>query len=208
MPPASQRPIDAHEFTTFMRAYRDMVYTTAARLTANAAQAEDIAQEVFLKAYESSAELRASPTARGWLKTVATHLALNHLTRYRRRWRLFTELITRDADDEGPSADALENTLDSRLDCAEAAVDELFARTDAEQRYALVERALERLPSHQRVPLVLFHFEEMSYQEIAARLDVPLGKVKTDILRGRLVMAAWLARSGLDAPAAPSGARS
>ena len=42
-----------------------------------------------------------------------------------------------------------------------------------------------RLPDHQRVPLVLFHFEEMSYQEIADALGVSLGKVKTDIHRGR-----------------------
>ena len=70
-----------------MHAYQDMVFSTAARLAGNDAQAEDIAQEVFLKAYENFEQLRTSPTAGGWLKTVATRLTLNHLTRYRRRWR-------------------------------------------------------------------------------------------------------------------------
>ncbi len=195
MQPASSRPIDTHEFTAFMRAYQDMVFTTAARLTANAAQAEDIAQEVFLRAYENFERLRSSPTAGGWLKTVATHLTLNHLSRYRRRWRFFTEVFT---DAVGEEA----------LESAAAGIDELFIQTDAEQRRALVERALERLPSHQRVPLVLYHFEDMSYRDIATRLRVSLAKVKTDILRGRAAMAAWLTRSGLDAPTAPSGARS
>jgi RNA polymerase sigma-70 factor, ECF subfamily len=46
-------------------------------------------------------------------------------------------------------------------------------------------RALSHLPDHQRVPLVLFHFENMSYQDIAVALGVSVGKVKTDIHRGR-----------------------
>jgi RNA polymerase sigma-70 factor (ECF subfamily) len=68
-----------------MRAYQDMVFTTAARLLGNDAQAEDIAQEVFLRAYAHFGQLRTSPSRGGWLKTVTTNLALNHLQRYRRR---------------------------------------------------------------------------------------------------------------------------
>jgi RNA polymerase sigma-70 factor (ECF subfamily) len=58
---------------------------------------------------------------------------------------------------------------------------------DAEQqdRRVRLEAALQRLPDHQRVPLVLFHMEDMSYQSIADTLGVSLGKVKTDIHRGR-----------------------
>src|SRR5690606_14883908 len=62
----------APDFTTFMRNYQNMVFSTAARLTGNDAQAEDISQEVFLKAYENFGHLSTSPTAGGWLKTVAT----------------------------------------------------------------------------------------------------------------------------------------
>jgi RNA polymerase sigma-70 factor (ECF subfamily) len=56
---------------------------------------------------------------------------------------------------------------------------------------------LERLPEHQRLPLVLYHYEEMPYQEIADRLGISLAKVKTDILRGRVAMAALLGPTGL-----------
>ena len=178
-----------------MRAYQDMVFTTAARLTGNAGQAEDIAQEVFLRAYENFAQLRSSASAGGWLKTVATHLTLNHITRYRRRWRLFTEVFAGE-----PADDALES--------AAAEIDELFAHTDVEQRRALIEQALERLPAHQRVPLVLYHFDEMPYREIATRLGVSLPKVKTDILRARVAMAALLTRGGLEASPAATGAQS
>jgi RNA polymerase sigma-70 factor (ECF subfamily) len=56
---------------------------------------------------------------------------------------------------------------------------------DQGERRALVEQALQKLPVAQRVPLVLFHFDELSYGEIAAKLGVSLGKVKIDIFRGR-----------------------
>ena len=74
-----------------------------------------------------------------------------------------------------------------------------------EERRLLVEQALRRLPEHQRVPLVLYHFEELSYEDIARQLGISLAKVRTDILRGRVTMAKLLARAHLgDAPSKPS----
>ena len=75
-----------------------MVFATAVRLLGNAADAEDAAQTVFLRAFERFDELGASPAAAGWLKTTARNVCLNHLSRYRSRWRLFSELETVDAD--------------------------------------------------------------------------------------------------------------
>jgi RNA polymerase sigma-70 factor (ECF subfamily) len=170
-----------------MRAYQDMVFSTAVRLTANPAQAEDIGQEVFLRAYESFESLRASPKAGGWLKTVATNLALNHLTRHRKRWRLFSEIFTVDSREED-------------LESAAAVLDTALVELEADERRQRVEQALERLPDHQRVPLVLYHYEEMPYQDIADRLGISLAKVKTDILRGRIAMSGLLAQSGIAAP--------
>src|SRR5438105_15025939 len=84
---------DAEQFETFMREYQNMVFSTAMRLVVNQAEAEDITQEVFLKAYERFAELQTSATAGGWLKRVATNMSLNHLTRYRSRWSFFSEMF-------------------------------------------------------------------------------------------------------------------
>jgi RNA polymerase sigma-70 factor (ECF subfamily) len=64
----------------------------------------------------------------------------------------------------------------------------------ADERSRRLEFALRRLPDHQRVPLVLYHFEELSYQDIAQRLQVSLAKVKTDIQRARLGLAQLLQR--------------
>ncbi|HEX2492567.1 MAG TPA: sigma-70 family RNA polymerase sigma factor [Steroidobacter sp.] len=177
-------PIRVDDFAGFMRAYQDMVFSTAARLTGNDAQAEDIAQEVFLRAYEHFHQLRASPAAGGWLKTVARNLTLNYLSRCRQRWRLFSELQTAD-DGEEPG------------DWDFAAPEELLPALDAKQRGALIDEALKSLPPQQRVPLVLYHFENMSYEHIATTLEVSLAKVKTDILRARAALAKKLLRSGL-----------
>jgi RNA polymerase sigma-70 factor, ECF subfamily len=164
-----------------MRAYQDMVFTTAARLTGDDAQAEDIAQEVFLKAYQSFAMLRESPAAGGWLKTVTRNLTLNHLSRHRRRWKFFSE-ITHDSK-ENEDTD-IEYALP-----ALTAPDGMLAGVHDDERRAFVEKALKQLPPHQRVPLVLYHFEDMPYQEIAQQLRVSLPKVKTDILRARTALA-------------------
>jgi RNA polymerase sigma-70 factor (ECF subfamily) len=172
------------DFTTFMRKYQDMVFTASARLVRNDAQAEDISQEVFIKAHQHFEMLSTSPSAGGWLKTVATNLSLNHLQRYRNRWRFFSELGGKDSgEDEAPAVDF-------------AAPDTFFEGVDAEERRAWVEEALGKLPEHQRVPLVLYHFEEIPYDEIARRLGVSLAKVKTDILRARAALAKILSRSG------------
>jgi RNA polymerase sigma-70 factor (ECF subfamily) len=173
-------------FATFMRAYQDMVYSTAVRLTGNEAQAEDIAQDVFLKAFERFDELRESPTTPGWLKTVTTNMTLNYLSRYRRRWRFFSEL-RRQSDAESESEPEVEF----------AVPDTLLACVGAGERSKLVETALRGLPEHQRVPLVLYHFEDMAYEDIAARLQISLAKVKTDIFRARAALAKALTRQGI-----------
>jgi RNA polymerase sigma-70 factor (ECF subfamily) len=163
---------EAQQFEAFMRDYQNMVYSTALRLVANEAEAQDIAQDVFLKAYERFHDLRASPTVGGWLKTVATNLSLNHLSRYRARWSFFSELTSHRADEDERDVDfASSEDLEQEV-----------ARGD---RHALVEQALRKLPAAQRVALVLYHLEGLRYEEIAEKLNVSLGKVKTDIFRGR-----------------------
>lgn len=168
-----------------MQAYQDMVFSTAARMTGNAAQAEDITQEVFLRAYENFTQLRGHPRVGGWLKTVTTRLTLNHLSRYRKRWRFFSELVS---DDEVNDDEQLAEL---------GATDTVVAELDANQRRLLVEQALRRLPQHQRVPIVLYHFEGMSYQQISDLLHVSLPKVKTDIQRARAALAKALGRLGI-----------
>lgn len=161
-------------FEAFVLEYQDMVFATAVRLLGREADAEDVAQTVFMRAFERFAEIGESPAAPGWLKTVTTNLCLNHLSRYRKRWRFFSEV---EREYGGPSLE----TRIARLTAPPAELE----RVEREEREERLESALRRLPDHQRVPLVLFHFEELSYQAIADTLGVSLAKVKSDIHRGR-----------------------
>jgi len=181
---------NAQQFETLMRNHQNMVFSTAMRLLANQTDAEDVTQETFLRAYERFEQLRGSPTVSGWLKTVATNLSLNHLSRYRSRWSFFSELLGSGREEheeremEFPASETVTETLD-----------------EADRR-ALVEQALQQLPAAQRVPLVLFHFEDLAYEEIATKLGVSLGKVKTDIFRGREALRRQLRLRLMDEPAA------
>lgn len=162
---------EIEQFEVFMRNYQNMVFSTALRLVASESDAQDIAQEVFLKAFERYADLKDSPTVGGWLKTVATNLSLNHLSRYRGRWRFFSEMFNREEEDDF--------TLE--IPAAESTSDHM---NEADQRQIL-EEALKRLPAAQRAPLVLYHYEGKSYEEIALLTNCSLSKVKTDIFRAR-----------------------
>lgn len=172
---------DVHRFEAFLLAHQDMVFAVAVRLVGRPADAEDIAQTTFLKAWERFDDLDGNPAAAGWLKTVATNLALNHVARYQSRWRLFSEL----SGDSG--ADGEPRGFEGRI-----AADDPGDPIAASDELAQLERALRALPAHQRVPIVLFHFDRKSYEEIAARLGVSVGKIKTDIHRGRLALRACL----------------
>ena len=162
---------DPQQFEAFVKSYQNMVFSTAIRLLGNETEAEDMSQEVFLKAYERFEELSVSPTVGGWLKTVTRNLCLNYLSRYRARWRFFSEMKGENDEEEREVEWAAPDTHEQQVDRADHRV--------------LLEAALHKLPAAQRVPLVLYHFEDMGYEEIAAKLRISLSKVKTDIHRGR-----------------------
>jgi RNA polymerase sigma-70 factor (ECF subfamily) len=171
---------DVEQFEAFLLEHQDRVYATALRLVGRASDAEDIAQTTFLRAWERFDVLTNHPAAGAWLTTVTTNLALNHLTRHRSRWRLFSEITGAGDDRQTDFASTI---------AADEPEDDPLARADEAQR---LERALRALPPHQRVPIVLFHFDEQSYEQIATRLRVSVGKIKTDIHRGRLALRAAL----------------
>ena len=172
-----------HGFENFVRSYQNMVYTTAVRMVGNESDAQDIAQEVFLRAYKHYDSISKSPTAGGWLKTVTRNLCLNYLTRYRNRWAMFTDQFSRLSDDGGEDEIVLPEDEASAIDL------------DNIDRSEVVSEALQALLDKQRVPLVLYHFENMSYEEISSQLKVSLSKIKTDISRGRLALKKVLVRT-------------
>jgi len=163
----------ASAFEVLMQTHEATVLGIAARLLGNAVDAQDISQEVFLKAYERFDTLKRSPAAIGaWLRTVTRNLCLNHLSRYRARWCFFSEMA-REEGETGAEHDVASSEKNARH------------TLDESERRRLLESALGKLPPSQRVPLVLYHLEEHSYQEITATLGVSMNKLKMDLHRGR-----------------------
>lgn len=154
------------EFESFVRSYQDMVYSTALRILADPPSAQDIAQDTFLQAFRWYNRIGSDPGAGGWLRTTARNLALNELMRHRKRY-------VRISDDSAAEPDNARGT--PRSDGFEW----LYEQSD------LLRRAFLTLPDHLRVPLTLYHYEDLDYEEIRVKLGVSMAKVKTDIMRGR-----------------------
>lgn len=172
-----------HGFEDFVRSYQNMVYSTAVRILGNETDAQDISQEVFLRAYKHFESISRSETVGGWLKTVTRNLCINHLTRYRNRWTIFTDQFSQ------RGADGVDEKLILPEDEGSAMALNNLDRSE------IISKALAALPDKQRVPLVLYHFENMSYVEIGHQLNVSLSKVKTDISRGRRALKTILIRT-------------
>src|SRR6476619_5350323 len=108
---------DASAFEAFVRRYQDMVFATAVRLLGRHAEAEDAAQTVFLRAFQRFDEIGTSPAAAGWLKTTTRNVCLNHLSRYRARWRFFSEM----EEDGGAYADGVASQVLPAVEALEQA---------------------------------------------------------------------------------------
>ena len=154
------------EVETLVEAHYASLYRFAYRLSRSAADAEDLTQQTFLTAYEKLDQLRMAEHAQAWLFTILRNAYL----KTRRGPTVTTELPMETIVD--PS-----ETPDPPTDF------------DADD----LTRALDELPEEFRLPLVLFYFEDLSYRDIAAALDLPIGTVMSRLSRGKTHLRSRLA---------------
>ena len=140
---------------------------------------EDCTNETLRRALEGSERLREGEALRPWVVGIARHVALDAL-RGRKRAR------ARDAgNDRGDEGELLAPLVERLADPG----DDPFERVAKARRDATVRDAIDSLPDGQRKALTMFHLEGLGYQEIAERLEVPLGTVATWVMRGRKAIA-------------------
>ena len=144
---------------------------------------EDCAHETLRRAIEGRERLRDGEAVRPWVVGIARHVALDAL-RARKRAR------ARDANGGAPDEDG--DVLPPLVERIADPGDDPFERVSKARRDALVRGAIDALPVGQRKALTMFHLEGLGYQEIAERLEVPLGTVATWVMRGRKAVAAAL----------------
>jgi RNA polymerase sigma-70 factor, ECF subfamily len=161
---------DEASFDLLLRRYRTPLVNFLCRMVRDAATAEDLAQEVFLRVYR--ARKQYSPTAKftTWLFRIATNLALNSIRD--NRHKQLEDSLDAPADGE----DAAPRELPSR----EMRIDEHMMERD---RCDLIRRAVESLPEKQRVAVLLHKYEEMDYSEIAKILECSESALKSLLFR-------------------------
>jgi len=163
------------------RAYRDLVtryqrqvYSVALRMLRSSEDAEDVTQETFVRVFRSIERYDPTRPFAAWIFTIAARLSIDHLRRRRTRP---VPLVRRD-----PESDE-ERTLD--VEDPGPGPDELTSNLEEERR---TRDLIDRLPPHYRIVVIMRHQQDLSYDEIAEALKVPLGTVKARIHRARALL--------------------
>jgi RNA polymerase sigma-70 factor (ECF subfamily) len=162
---------DRSAFNLLVLKYQHRVLKLVGRFVSDAAEAEDVAQEAFLKAYRALASFRGDSAFYTWLYRIAINTAKNALVSSRRR------PVDFDLDLQDPEQ------YDRHAKLKDADTPEGVLLT--EEIRDVVEKALEQLPEDLRTAIVLRELEGLSYEEIAEAMDCPVGTVRSRIFRAR-----------------------
>jgi RNA polymerase sigma-70 factor (ECF subfamily) len=167
---------DRQQFTQDAMQYAPQLYSAALRMTRNRADAEDLVQDTYLRAWRGYAGYEEGTNLRAWLFRILTNPFINSYRAKQRRPQI---------DDVEDVEDLyLYKGLRSTDVAARSAEDTLFEMfTDDE-----VKAALEALPENFRIPVLLADVEGFAYREIAEMLDIPIGTVMSRLHRGRKAM--------------------
>jgi RNA polymerase sigma-70 factor (ECF subfamily) len=165
-------------FESLVRAYQHRIYGFALRLVGRPADAEEVAQDAFVRAYRAlatySAERIRTLALRPWLYQIALNVARNRI-RDSATERRHTLVSLDVSDEEGAPG---------RIDPEDDPAGRPEALAEAGERQRELAARLGRLPARYRVAVVLRHIAGFSYAEIAALLDQPVGTVKANVHRG------------------------
>ena len=173
---------DVNAFEDLVAAYEQNVYNLALRMTGNPEDAEDMAQEAFLKAYNSLPSFRGDSKFSVWLYRIVSNVCLDFLRKKNKRGAISLSV----EDDDGE---------DTQLDLPDTSQspEELLEKKLTREA---VRRGLAALPPDARQILLLREIEGLSYEEIGEVLGLESGTVKSRIFRARKKLVAFLLRDG------------
>lgn len=174
---------DAGAFGGLVLLHQDFVYGLALRVLRDPVEAEDLAQEAFVRAWLGLPNFRGHSQFRTWLYRIVTNLCYNRLPGLRRE-------LTSLGDD------CLDNLI-----CDEVLNISPAGSLEASEQRAALHHAIEQLPEHYRLLVTLRYQQELSYEEIVAVVNLPLGTVKTGLFRAKERLRQALLPSSNDMPA-------
>jgi RNA polymerase sigma-70 factor (ECF subfamily) len=162
---------DLRAFDLLVLKYQSRVMHVVMRFVRDADEAEDVAQEAFIKAYSAINNFRGDSAFYTWLFRIATNAAKNHLVARGRR----TPVLDVDIDE------ALMHDENQRLVEDESPQ----AALETQELEAVIKRAVQDLPDELQTALCLREFDGLSYEDIAVIMNCPIGTVRSRIFRGR-----------------------
>ena len=155
---------DAEAYGDLVTRHQTSVFNVCYRILHERGEAEDLAQETFVRAYDRIHTFDVEREFGPWIRRVAANLCLNHLE---------GQKVTAELDDERDADSA---------QWPEAA-------QEVKERSEQIRSALASLPPHYRIVVELRHYQELSYDEIAHELNIPLSDVKSHLFRARKLLA-------------------
>ena len=165
-------------FEELVNRYKNLIYSMIYRMTKDREEANDLAQEVFIKIYRNLGSYSSEYRFSTWVMRITTNLVIDH----RRKRKL--ETVSIEAAGDGSREEAGLGVLDRTADTDESPEDVLLRREEQTR----IRRLIDRLPDMYKAPILLYHQKGLSYQEIADAIDEPISKVKNRIFRGRKML--------------------
>jgi len=170
---------DQGSFGILVERYQDRLVSFLFRMLRDLDTAHDLSQEVFLRVYQALDRFDPQFKFSTWTFRVAHNLGVDELRRRKVRW---VPLQRQDAEDETPWERELPSTDPSP-----------YQDLRNEQRGGAIQEAIDALPGDYRELIVMRHYAELSYEEIAQLKRMPLGTVKNKLFRGRQMLKERLA---------------
>lgn len=162
---------DQDAYAEVVEIYKDKIFQICYRMLGNRHEAEDIAQEAFLRAYVNINSFNINLKFSSWLYRIATNLCIDRIRKKKPDYYL-------DAEVAGTDGLTMYSQIPAETRLPEEDVESLELRDT-------IQKEISKLPEKYRTVIVLKYIEELSLNEISAILDIPLGTVKTRIHRGR-----------------------
>ncbi len=166
---------DLAAFNDLVRKYEKQVYNFAYRLTGNYDDANDVAQDSFLRVFNAIGSFRGDASFSTWLFRITTNVFLDERKRAKAHPQAsldeYLELgessVTRQIEDPSPTPEVV---------------------LEESERAQILSKAISDLPEYQRAMVTLYHSQQKSYEEIAEIMDLPIGTVKSRLNRARLAL--------------------
>ncbi|MFN7171824.1 MAG: RNA polymerase sigma factor [Fimbriimonadaceae bacterium] len=175
---------DNEAFNQLIGLHQERVFKYAYRLTRNESEAEDIVGEAFVRVFRALPQFKGKSSFQTWLYTIVTNCYYDLEKKKRARKQISLEQPGRDDPTE---------TSEIQFPDQEPGPDEEYEQNVLRQT---LHRAIQKLPEHQKVMIMLYHVEEISYEEISSVMQMPIGTVKSRLNRARLALRQILEEQG------------